>query len=113
MIVRISLAGVGERYALIVEAKSSSLGAAMGQCLVSMKDMGDMNGGGVVYGFVAMGESWRMLSYDGKSFQVTDKMDVLFGAMGKNKQKWIRDFFFFFFFFTSITHTHLFGMMRP
>ncbi|KAF8534478.1 hypothetical protein BDD12DRAFT_860159 [Trichophaea hybrida] len=81
-----------ERYIFVVEAKRSSLGAAMGQCLVSMKDMGDNNGGGVVYSFVTTGESWRMLSYDGKSFQVTDKIDVMFGTIGKNKEKWMRDY---------------------
>lgn len=80
-----------ERYILIVE-KRSSLGAAMGQCLVALKDIRDKNGGGVVYGFITTGESWRMLSYDGKSFQVTDKIDVLFGTMGKSKEKWMRDY---------------------
>ncbi|KAF8430792.1 hypothetical protein BGX38DRAFT_1230931, partial [Terfezia claveryi] len=39
-----------EKYILIIEAKRESLGAAMGQCLLAMKDMGDSNNGGVVYG---------------------------------------------------------------
>lgn len=38
-----------------------------------MRDMGDNNGG--------------KLSYDGKSFQVTDEIGVMFGAMGKSKER--------------------------
>ena len=81
-----------ERYLFIVEAKRSSLGAAMGQCLVSMKDIGDKNDGSIIYGFVTTGESWRMLKYHDGSFQVTDKMEVLFGMMSHNKEKWINQY---------------------
>jgi len=81
------------KYIFIVEAKKTSFGAAMKQCLLSMKDMGDSNhGGGIVYGFVTTGESWRMLSYDGASFQVTEKMDAVFETMGKFKERWFRDY---------------------
>ena len=45
-----------EKYILIIEAKRESLGAAMGQCLLAMKDIGDRNHGGVVYGFVSTGD---------------------------------------------------------
>ena len=45
-----------EKFVLIVEAKRSSLGQAMKQCLLAMKDMGKNNGGGTVYGFVTTGE---------------------------------------------------------
>ena len=43
-----------------------------------MKDMGDSNHGGVVYGFATTGVSWRMLSYDGASFQVSEKVEAVF-----------------------------------
>jgi len=82
------------KYIFIVEAKKSSLGAAMRQCLLSMKDMGDSNHGGVVYGFVTTGESWRMLSYDGALFQVTEKIEAVFETMGRFKERWFRDYSF-------------------
>ena len=37
-----------------------SLGQAMGSCLLAMKDMGDSNQVGVVYGFVTTGDCWRL-----------------------------------------------------
>ena len=82
-------------YILIIEAKTVSLGAAMGQCLLALKDMGDSNHGGLVYGFVTTGGSWRMLSYDGRTFKVTDKIEVVFDTMGRNdqtKEKWMKEF---------------------
>lgn len=58
------LVSVVERnFVLVIEAKRSSLGETMKQCLLSMKDMRDNNGGGKVYGFVTFGEIWRMISY--------------------------------------------------
>ena len=33
-----------------------------------------------------------MLSYDGVSFQLTDKMDVIFGAIAKEKEKWMKSY---------------------
>lgn len=42
-----------------------------------MKDAGDNNGGGEVYGFVTTGDTWRILKNDRK-FQMTNKIDILF-----------------------------------
>ena len=78
------------KYIFIVEAKRS-FGAAMKQCLLSMKGMGDSNHGGV-YGFITTGERWRMLSYDSVSFQVIEKIEVVFETMGRFKEKWLRDY---------------------
>lgn len=80
-----------ERFVLIVEAKRSSLGEAMKQCLLAMKDARDKNGGGEVYGFVTMGDTWRMLKHDGE-FQMTNKIDVLFDTMSEEKERWMRDY---------------------
>ena len=66
-------------YILIVEVKRLLLGLVMKQCLLPMKDMGDINRGGVVYGFITTG----MLSHDGAVFQVTEKVEVVFETMGK------------------------------
>ncbi|KAF8538493.1 hypothetical protein BDD12DRAFT_152826 [Trichophaea hybrida] len=61
-----------EMFVFVIEAKRSSFGEAMKQCLLTMKDMRDNNGGGRVYGFVTTGESWRMLRYDGTSFALRE-----------------------------------------
>ena len=87
-----SIAMLEQKYILIIEAKRVSLGAAMGQCLMAMKDMVGSNYGGVLYGFVTTGDSWRMLSYDGALFQVSDKLHVVFDTMGKDKDKWMREY---------------------
>lgn len=81
-----------EKFVLVIEAKTSSLGEAMKQCLLAMKDAWDNNGAGVMYGFVTTGESWRMLRYDGESFEKTERMDVLFETMGENQQRWMKDY---------------------
>ncbi|RPB28511.1 hypothetical protein L211DRAFT_777730 [Terfezia boudieri ATCC MYA-4762] len=82
-----------ERYLLIIEAKRDSLGAAMGQCLLAMKYMGDSNHRGIVYGFVTTGDSWRMLRYDASdgSFLVTDMITAVFDTMGRHEEKWMRE----------------------
>lgn len=80
-----------ERFVLMVEGNRSSLGQAMKRCLLAMKDMRDRNGGGKVYGFVTTGESWRMISCDGR-FQMTDKMEVLFDTMEGAKERWMKDY---------------------
>lgn len=83
-----------ERYILIIEAKRELLGSAMGQCLLALKDMGDRNHGGVVYGFVTTGDSWRMLRHDVSdgSFLVTDKIAAAFDTMGRYEKKWMEDY---------------------
>jgi len=79
-----------EDYILIVEAKRTSVGQAMKQCLLAMKDMHDSNGDqGTIYGFVTTGKSWRMITYDGRSFQKSEEMMVLFDTMGSDKQRWM------------------------
>ncbi|KAF8418383.1 hypothetical protein EV426DRAFT_318548 [Tirmania nivea] len=80
------------KYVLIVEAKRGLLGAGLGQCLLSLKDMSDNNNGGVVYGFITTGDNWRMLSYDGVSFRMTENLHVMFETMGKDKDRWMRDY---------------------
>ncbi|KAF8543480.1 hypothetical protein BDD12DRAFT_874577 [Trichophaea hybrida] len=77
----------GERDSLyrLFEAKRSSLGEAMKQCLLAMKDMRD-NGGGEVYGFVTTGEHWRMIRYEGASFISTKNFTVLLDTMETDKE---------------------------
>lgn len=80
-----------EKFILVVEAKRSSLGQAMRQCLVAMKDMGDLNKCGV-YGFVTIGKQWQMIHYDGTSFVATEEFAVMFQTMETNKKRWMKDF---------------------
>ncbi|KAF8472011.1 hypothetical protein BDZ91DRAFT_717027 [Kalaharituber pfeilii] len=82
-----------ERFILIVESNQSSLGQALKQCLLALKDMGDNNGdGSKVYGFVTTGKSWQMIEYDGKSFRMTEEMIVLFPTMDRNSKRWIEHY---------------------
>jgi hypothetical protein len=93
--VMVDLIGVGvKKYIFIVVPKSTSLGLAMKECLLAMKDMRDNNGGGEVYGFITIGEYWRMLRYDGKEFCITRDIHVLFQGMDQEKEKanWMKDY---------------------
>ena len=82
-----------DEYILIVEAMQNSLGQALEQCLLAMKDMHGNNGGqGTIYGFVTTGRGWRMVTYDGKLFQRSEELLVLFGTMRSDKQRWMDDY---------------------
>jgi len=58
-----------QKFLSIIEAKRTSVGQAIRQLLLPLKDAWDNNGGGVVHGFVTTGQHWRMFSYDGISLQ--------------------------------------------
>ena len=79
-----------EKSVLIIEAKRASIGQAITQILLAMKDARDTNSGGIIYGFVTTGEDWRMLSYDGGEFVITEKFTVLFDTMRDGKERWLQ-----------------------
>ncbi|KAG0632804.1 hypothetical protein HOY80DRAFT_731632 [Tuber brumale] len=80
------------KYVLVVvEAKKTSLGEAMKQCFLSLKDMWDCNGGGTVYGFVTMGDFWRMVSFDG-TFKKSQVVGLLFETMAEEEERWMADY---------------------
>jgi len=90
--VMVDMVSVDEKkYIFVVEGKKSSLGQAKRQCLLALKDMGEENGGGVVYGFVTSGEYWQMLKNDGGNFSQTDTIRVLFHGMAKERKKWMEE----------------------
>ncbi|PUU74766.1 hypothetical protein B9Z19DRAFT_404363 [Tuber borchii] len=92
--VMIDIVGVDNRkFVFFVESKKSSLrlGEARKQRLLAMKEMGEMNGGGVVYGFVTTGEEWQMLRFEGTLFTQTDNFVALFPEMAKDKQRWMEE----------------------
>ncbi|RPB28987.1 hypothetical protein L211DRAFT_776546 [Terfezia boudieri ATCC MYA-4762] len=81
-----------EKFVLIVEAKRASTGQAIKQCVLSLKDAWDNNEGGEVYGFVTLGEQWRMIKFDGKSFVATEAFMVLFESMKEDKKRWTKNY---------------------
>jgi len=76
---------------MIIEAKRGSIWETMKQCLLSLKDAGENNGGGEVYGFLTTGDSWRMVRYD-EAFRMTEKIDTLFYTMDEARQRWVNDY---------------------
>jgi len=81
-----------QSFVFIIESKRTTLIHAISQCLLAMYDIYHTNAEGKIYGFVTMGEQWRMVSYDGEKFQMTDTFLVLFGAMRQQKGRWMEDF---------------------
>ena len=80
--------GVAECLMVIIESKPS-LGEAIKHCLLAMKDMWSKNGRGKVYGFVTTGDDWRMLSYDGTRFDITEKFTVL--SSPRSGDQWMKE----------------------
>jgi hypothetical protein len=81
-----------ERFIFVIEGKRSSIGKAMRQCLLAMKDMRDNNGVGIVYGFMTTGELWQMVTYDGELFKMTESFFALFPDMEEDKERWMKDY---------------------
>ena len=79
------------KYVLIIEAKRVSLGRARKQCFLLMKDMRDQNGGGIMYGFITNGDSWRIISFDGE-FKMSKKIELMFDTMDEDKERWMADY---------------------
>ena len=82
---------VGEGgFVSVVEVKSSSVGEAVKQCMLAMKDLGGSSDAGEVYRFVTSGETRQMLSYDG-TFQMARQMHVFFGSMQQHEGLWANE----------------------
>jgi hypothetical protein len=81
-----------DKFVFIVEAKRSSVGEAMKQLLLAMKDARDINDGGAVYGFTTSGDIWQMVSYNGESFEITEQFFSLFPLMREEKERWLKDY---------------------
>lgn len=81
-----------KNFVFVIEAKRSSLGQAMKQCLLAMKDMRDKSKKGEVYGFITTGDDWRMVTYDGSKFRMTDKFTVLFDTMHRRRDEWMEQY---------------------
>jgi hypothetical protein len=81
-----------DKFVFVVEAKRSSVGEAMKQLLLAMKDARDINNGGAVYGFTTTGDIWQMVSYNGESFEVTEQFFAPFPRMHEEKERWLKDY---------------------
>lgn len=81
-----------DRYLIVIEVKKDIMEKGLVQCLLSLKDMYDVNGDGrVVYGFVTTGVDWKLIKYDG-SFIISDKMTLLFSRMSERKEEWLEKY---------------------
>lgn len=79
------------KFVLVVEAKRKSIQKAKKQCLLALKDMGDANRGGVVYGFVTVGDVWQLVRYKDKKFSQTEVFHAAFPTMEAEKDKWMQE----------------------
>jgi hypothetical protein len=81
-----------DRYLIVVEVKKDIMEKGLVQCLLSLKDMYDINDDKKnVYGFVTTGVDWKLIKYDG-SFNISDKMTLLFSGMSERKEEWLRKY---------------------
>ncbi|PUU73691.1 hypothetical protein B9Z19DRAFT_1111067 [Tuber borchii] len=79
------------KFAFVVEAQKAFIGQARRLCMLALKEMGDNNPGGVLYGFVTSGDCWRIIRYQGGIFTQTDPVQVVFRTMEHEKEKWLKE----------------------
>jgi len=90
--VTVDLIGVGKtKFIFVIVAKRKTLAEAKIQCLFAMLDMGAINRGGVVYGFITTGYHGQMIRYQGGHFTQTNNFDVMFHTMRQEEKKWLED----------------------
>jgi hypothetical protein len=83
-----------DKFVFVVEAKRSSVGEAMKQLLLAMKDARDINNGGAVYGFTTTGDIWQMVVYNGESFEVTETVFCVFSAYARREGTMVEGLFY-------------------
>ena len=81
----------GYKFLLVAEAKKAGIGNVKRQLMLALKEVGDNNPGGVVYGLVASGDFWHIIRYQRKIFTQTDPIQVAFRTMGRDKAKWLKE----------------------
>lgn len=91
-LVTVDLIGVGKtKFIFVMEAKRTTVAEAKIQYLFAMLDMGAINSGGVVYGFITTGYHWQMIRYQGGHFTQTNIFDVMFHTMRQKEKTWLED----------------------
>jgi len=90
--VGIDIVGPGQRkFVFIIEATNSLVGQAKRKCLLALKDIGDNNCGGIVYGFVTTAEQWQVIRYDGTTFTQSHHFQVMFQGMKDRRDIWMKE----------------------
>jgi len=75
----------------VIESKHTKLDLGIRQCLLAMYDIFNYREKGKGYGFVTIGEEWRMIVYDGSKYQMTESFFAVFGEIDTNKNLWIEE----------------------
>ena len=84
--------GYGDRrLVFIVEAAQPSIWPAKRACMLALKEIGDNNPGGIVYGLVTSGDAWQIIRYQREIFTQTDPVQVVFRTMERDKAKWLKE----------------------
>ena len=79
------------KFFLVAEAKKAEIGNVKRQLMLALKEVGDNNPGGVVYGLVTFGDFWQIIRYQREIFTQTDPVQVVFPTMGCDKAKWLKE----------------------
>jgi hypothetical protein len=80
------------RYVLVVEAKRDSLATGFIQLLLSLKSMWEINNDHkLVYGFVTTGIDWKLVTYDGQTWKLSERSTVLIPNMRKKEDQWLKN----------------------
>ena len=81
----------GHKFVFVAEAAKSSIGQAKRGCMLTLKEMGDNNPGGVIYGLVTSGDVWQIIRYQREIFTQTNSIQVAFRTMEHDKAKWLKE----------------------
>ncbi len=80
------------RSVLVVEAKRDLLGKGLIQLLLALKSIWDINNDKkMVYGFLTTGINWQLVTYDGKTWTLSEPSTTLFGNMGQQEDRWLNN----------------------
>ena len=80
-----------QSFVLIIEGDLDCHRDMIKLCCLMMRDMWNNNRKGEVYGFVTSGDIWKIMRYDGTTFQMAEKFYAKFSSMGKAKDRWMKE----------------------
>lgn len=80
------------RYVLVVEAKRDSFGKGLTQLLLALKSIWDINGDQkLVYGFITTAVDWQLVTYDGKTWKLSERCTLVLPEIGKKEDRWLKN----------------------
>jgi hypothetical protein len=81
------------RYVIVVEVKREILGKGLTQLLLSLKSMWEINNDHkLVYGFLTTAIDWQLVTYDGRTWKLSEPSSLLLGNMGKQEDRWLKNY---------------------